>query len=90
MILKDIFLVKAITAYIKNKQSPLPNNPYRRRAKKSEGRVLSCISLTNLRAVSGGSPVPVVDTTITRGAVSVFRSYYKQGDQIRTQDCTNL
>lgn len=38
---------------------------------------MSCMALTNLRAVSGGSPLPVVETTITRGAVSVFRSYYK-------------
>lgn len=38
---------------------------------------MSWISLTNLRALSGGSPVPVVETTITRGAVSIFRSYCK-------------
>lgn len=35
------------------------------------------MALTNLRAVSGRSPSPVVETTTTRGAVSVFRSYYK-------------
>ena len=54
-----------------------PSNPYHRWAKKSLGSVLSCMALTNLRAVSGGSPLPVVETTTTRGALSVFRSYYK-------------
>lgn len=68
-------LKPVIMEYIKSTLQHIPNKPYRRCAKKSIGSVLSCISFTNLRAVSGGSPVPVVETTTTRGAVSVFRSY---------------
>lgn len=54
-----------------------PSNPYWRCAKWSGGKVLSWIFFTNLRAVSGGSPVPVVEITITTGSFSVSRLYYK-------------
>lgn len=55
-----------------------PNNPYWRCAKWSGGKFLSWIFLTNLRAVSGGSPVPVVEITITTGSFSPSKLYYNE------------